>query len=151
MIDAPQTISDLETSMTLLVAKYGCQIVMVDHLHELLGDKHQRGQNSDEKYGEFMERICATTKKLDVATILYAQYSRKCEEEGRKPEMRDLKGSSAIEQKARRIFQFYKDPETGHFAYEGSKYSNSGWGNKADRVVSMRYARDHDGFEVIGH
>jgi len=147
VIDAPQKISELETSMTLLKAKYGVEMLYLDHLHEVQSD--HRTNSIDDKFSEIMERICAAVKRLDIGCCLYAQFSRDCEREGRKPMMRDLKGSSKIEQSARRIYMLYKDPETENFIYEASKISNSGAGNKDDRQVALRYCRDHDGFELV--
>jgi replicative DNA helicase len=146
VIDAPQKISELETSMTLLKAKYGVEMLYLDHLHEVMGD--HRYQNIDDKYSDIMERIVSTVKRLNVGCCLFAQFSRDCEKEGRKPQMRDLKGSSKIEQAARRIYMLYKDPETGDFIYEGSKISNSAAKDKDQRQVRLSYAKYHDGFEL---
>lgn len=149
MIDAPQTISDLESSMTLLVAKYGCEVILIDHLHEVLADRGHRYHGIDDKYTDIFERICSTVKRLNIGCCVYAQFSRDCEKEGRQPRMSDLKGSSKIEQAARRIYMLYKDPESDGFFIEGAKISNSGWGSKEDRLVKIKYCADHDGFEEI--
>lgn len=146
VIDAPQKISDLETSITLMVAKHGVEIVYIDHLHEVMAD--HRYNNIDDKYSDIMERIVATIKRLNIGCCLFAQFSRDCEREGRKPQMRDLKGSSKIEQAARRIYMLYKDPESGDFIYEGSKISNSAAKSKDERQVKLKYATHHDGFEL---
>lgn len=147
MIDSPQTISDLEASITLLTTKYKCDMIFTDHLHEILSDRGARYGGIDDRYTDFMERLVAVTKRLNIAHVLYAQFSRDCEKENRKPLMRDLKGSSAIEQKARRIYMLYKDPDSPEgLTYEGTKFSNSGYGSKDDRVVRLKYAETHDGF-----
>ena len=149
VIDAPQTISEIETSMTLLVAKYGVEFIIIDHLHHIVGDRGRRYVSIDDKYTDFMERIVSRNKSLGTACALYAQYSRDPEKHQRKPMISDVKGSSSIEQMARRIYQIYRDPDTRNVVIEGSKISNSAWGVASDRVVQLRYAPDHDGFEEI--
>lgn len=149
VVDAPQTISEWEASATLLVARYGVEMLFTDHLHEIMPDRGVRYSNIDDKYTAFIESIVATTKRLNIGHCLYAQFSRDCEKEGRAPRMSDLKGSSSIEQKARRIYTLYKDPESDGFIYEGSKISNSAAKSREDRIVKLRFSPHHDGFEVV--
>ena len=144
--DAPQTISDWEATATLMVAKYGCEVIITDHLHEITGDRNHRYHSIDERFSDYMERIVATIKRLDVAHILLAQFSRDCEKAERRPRMSDLKGSSAIEQKARRVYLIFQ--EDGRMWLEGSKISNSGWGKKEERLVELAWQPDHDGFTL---
>ena len=145
--DQPQSIGEWEATATLMTAKYGVQVVFTDHLHEISGDRGHRYHSIDERYTDYMERITGTIKRLDIAHVLFAQFSRDSEKEQRRPKMSDLKGSSAIEQKARRIYLLFM--EDHRLWLEGAKISNSGWGSKDQRKVELAYARDHDGFEVV--
>ncbi len=154
IIDAPQTIDDWQASAQLLKARYGIEFLVTDHLHHIGDGRGARYGGIEERYTDFMGRICGTTKRLGFAHMLLAQYSRDPEKHDRPPRMSDLRGSGSIEQMARRVYLLRKNPERNeddgvqwkHFVVEGAKIAQSGFGTPDERQAQIEYAQTHDGF-----
>jgi len=147
IVDSPQTINQLETTLTMLAAK-GCEFIAIDYLQMIHGERGVRYGNIDDRYTTYMESITSKAKSLNVAMLLLTQLSRDSEKEERRPRLSDCKGSSSIEQMLRRIYMMWRDPTDGSFILEGTKISVSGRGTANDRQVHLEFEPDHDGFKM---
>ena len=124
IIDAPQNIGGLVNAMTLLSVRYGCRLIVVDHLQYVLPSGKRYCTRNDE-VAAYSAQIAATTKRLNVATLLLSQFSRDCEKEGREPRLSDLRDSGAIEQDARAVLLLFGEAGTDRFVLRVAK-NNAG-------------------------
>lgn len=106
--DAHFTPGKLRTIIEKSVFESGVKAVMIDYFQLLKGDKEFF--KKDEMYEHIMQELKAIAKDLDIVVLLLAQVNRECEKRpNKRPIAADLKGSSAIEQDASKIFFIYRD------------------------------------------
>ena len=90
--------------------------VFIDHLQEV---STVGFRSSWDAYTEYVAAMKWLAKKLRIAVILCSQLSRpdKGEDEGKRPQLRDLKGTGAIEEKADTVVLLWptKDRRTGEW------------------------------------
>jgi replicative DNA helicase len=92
-----------------LVSRYGCQILYIDHLHEVIDPAHRGDEQKDAKAAVIAAKWLA--KVLRVPVVALAQLNREFEKEkGRRtPRMSDLRGHGANEQVADFIGIIHRD------------------------------------------
>jgi replicative DNA helicase len=92
-----------------LVSRYGCQILYIDHLHEIIDPAHRGDEQKDAKAAVIAAKWLA--KVLRVPVVALAQLNREFEKEkGRRtPRMSDLRGHGANEQVADFIGIIHRD------------------------------------------
>jgi replicative DNA helicase len=107
IIDMPQTGETLEAAMNLMKAKYGVELVIIDHLHYI---RQNNIQDPRVKYDYLMGIISGNTKILDVSTLMFAQLSREANKAGRPPRLSDFKETGNIENEIRTGGMAWTDP-----------------------------------------
>lgn len=108
-----------------LVTRYGCQILFVDHLHEVLDPAHRGDEQKDAKAAVIAAKWLAKVMKVPVVAL--AQLNREFEKEkGRRtPRMSDLRGHGANEQVADFIGIIHRD-------YKREEDNNADYDENAD-------------------
>lgn len=94
-----------------LVSRYGCQVLFIDHLHEVSDPIHRGDEQRDAKAAVTAARWLA--RVLHIPVVALAQLSREFEKDkgNRKPRMSDLRGHGANEQMAHFIGILHRDKE----------------------------------------
>lgn len=108
-----------------LVSRYGCQVLFIDHLHEVIDPAHRGDEMKDAKAAVIAAKWLA--KVLKVPVIALAQLNREFEKEkGRRtPRMSDLRGHGANEQVADLIGIIYRDVSREKEATQDGDYDEN--------------------------
>lgn len=107
--DQPHTITSLVNAMRYMVARFGAEMFVVDHIQYIVNQGRKESRN--EEVMRYSNAICAATKTLNVHTLVLSQLSRDAEKESRKPRLSDLRDSGAIDQDARAVMLLYRDDQ----------------------------------------
>lgn len=105
--DKNMTIDQLCAWIQFEVLKYKAQLVIVDYLQIITGNRRHESRNME--VTSYMTKICEVAKSLDVPIIVLSQLSRSSEHEGRAPELHDLRDSGSIEQGAYAVIFIHHD------------------------------------------
>jgi len=143
VIDQPMNIGQLINAMRLLVARFGVQFILIDHIQYILPSGRHTSRN--EEVMRYSSAICAATKDLGVHTLVLSQLSRDSEKEERKPKLSDLRDSGAIEQDARAVMLLYRDAQDGKHRLAVAKNNNGPKG-----VLKIERIDGRQRFEMIG-
>ena len=111
IVDMPMTGELLESTMTLLKAKYGVEFMIIDHLHYI---RQPDIRETRAKYEHIMGIISGATKTLEVSTLMFAQLSREANKSNRPPRLSDFKETGSIENEIRIGGMLWIDPRSGH-------------------------------------
>ena len=90
-------------------AKYGCDIVMIDHLHFLLDMNTLGNRNVSHLFGGIIREIKTIALKLDVVVFLVAHLNKTATKEV--PDLVDLRDSSFTYQEADTVLIIHRDPD----------------------------------------
>lgn len=116
------SIFELRTKARRLVAEHGVQIIMIDYLQLMTASGIKFG-NRQEEVSHISRGLKSLAKELDIPIIALSQLNREVDkrdgEEGKRPQLSDLRESGAIEQDAD-IVCFIHRPEY-YKIYEGSE------------------------------
>lgn len=88
-------------------AKYGCEIVIIDHLHFLLDMGTLGNRNISHLFGGIIRRIKTTALKLDVTVFLVAHLNKTATKEV--PDLVDLRDSSFTYQEADSVLIIHRE------------------------------------------
>lgn len=88
----------------------GLALIVIDALG-LMEHGARNGANESTVIGGTTRKLKALAKELRIPVVLLVQLSRKCEDEKRRPELRDLRDSGHIEQDADGVWLVYRDEQ----------------------------------------
>jgi replicative DNA helicase len=104
--DRISALADVTAIASMMVAKHGCKLIVIDHMHRIRGD----GRDQYEKVTNISGRLSDLFKRLDVAGLVLAQLRRFDRTQRSKiPTMEDLRDSGAIEQDADQILMLHRE------------------------------------------
>ncbi|TDV04664.1 replicative DNA helicase [Paraburkholderia caballeronis] len=109
MIDdsAGLSLADIASRSRSVKRKHGLKLIIVDYLQLMTGGPDER---HDLRIGSYSAGLKALAKQLDVPIIALSQLNRNLEDRpNKRPIMRDLRDSGAIEQDADTILFLYRD------------------------------------------
>lgn len=95
------SIFQMRASMRRLKARYDIELVVVDYL-QLMSGERGRNQNRDQEIGQITQGLKALAKEMRIPVIALSQLSRENEKRGggKRPLLSDLRESGNIEQDA---------------------------------------------------
>jgi len=103
------TVLGLRAKARRLKKQHGIRLFVVDYLQLIQGEN--RYQNRESEVAGISRNLKGMAKELKVPVLVLAQLNRSVEKErNRKPELRDLRESGAIEQDADVVLILYKSP-----------------------------------------
>lgn len=116
-------VEDIRANVLLQKKKEGCDLVIIDHLHQL-GGIPQRGETADQVVGRKVQVLKKLALEAGCAVLLVSQMNRQSEnrrEKNYRPQLSDLRDSGVIEQMADGVIFVYcpdrhgitQDPDTG--------------------------------------
>lgn len=109
--DYPSKISEIESTITLLVQRYGCKIVFVDHIH-IVNAEAEPGTPRAAQLVQITCALKAAAKQNNVAVVGLAQLNRGAAAENaksRKPTLWDLKESGSLEENGDLILAVHRE------------------------------------------
>lgn len=105
--DKAGTINDVLAASSLMVARHGCEVIIIDYLQRIGGS---RGRSEYERVSEASMAVSNQIRELNVAGIVTAQLNRGTESRDDKhPCMADLRSSGQIEQDADGVILLYRE------------------------------------------
>lgn len=155
--DTPSlTIFEFRTKARRLVREHGVKIIMIDYL-QLMDAGDSRIGNRQEAVATISRGLKTLAKELNIPIIALSQVNREAGkregDEGKKPQLTDLRESGAIEQDADMVC-FIHRPEYYHLGGEEmkgkaviiiAKHRNGGVGE-----VNLRFRAVYASFENLG-
>lgn len=119
------SVFELRTKARRLVREKGVKLIMIDYL-QLMNANGMKFNSRQEEVSTISRSLKGLAKELNIPIIALSQLSRAVEqrpgEEGKRPQLSDLRESGAIEQDADMVI-FVHRPEYYHI-YEDSKGNN---------------------------
>ena len=108
--DSPAlSVFELRAKARKLKNKYDIQIIFVDYLQLMKGEKSLQG-NREREISDISRSLKALSKELQIPVIALAQLSREVEKRpGKKPILSDLRESGSIEQDADIVIFLYRE------------------------------------------
>jgi len=114
------SIFELRTKARRLVREKGVQIIMIDYL-QLMNANGMRFGNRQEEVSTISRSLKSLAKELDIPIIALSQLNRSVEQrdsnDGKRPQLSDLRESGAIEQDADMVL-FVHRPEYYHIYHD---------------------------------
>jgi replicative DNA helicase len=114
------SIFELRTKARRLVKEKGVQIIMIDYL-QLMNANGMRFGNRQEEVSTISRSLKGLAKELDIPIIALSQLNRSVEQrdsnDGKRPQLSDLRESGAIEQDADMVI-FVHRPEYYHIYHD---------------------------------
>lgn len=105
--DHARSLKDVMATASLLVARHGCELLIIDYLQRIGGTQ---GQSEYERVSEASLAVSNMVKELHVAGIVTAQLNRGTEHrDDKRPSMADLRSSGQIEQDADGVILLYRE------------------------------------------
>jgi replicative DNA helicase len=152
--DRPRaSIKDIQKNARALKSKHGLDILWIDYLGFVEGDKSSRSKVIEV---ETITRGCKElAKELQIPVVLLSQLNRECEKrDNKRPQLSDLRDSGAIEQDADLVLFLYRDekyyPETtqdkGIVEVEISKQRNGPTGR-----VKLKWQEEYTRMDSLQH
>lgn len=117
------TIADVGAEIRRLYNEAGCDIVVLDHIQELLDlatREDSRDDNPNDKVRRFMQEVQDAVSE-NRKTLVIVAHTNKSKIGG----MESIYGSSALYQKATTVIEINKDPETGYVSIKCHKNRNA--------------------------
>lgn len=117
------TIADVGAEIRRLYNEAGCDIVVLDHIQELLDlatREDSRDDNPNDKVRKFMQEVQDAVSE-NRKTLVIVAHTNKSKIGG----MESIYGSSALYQKATTVIEINKDPETGKVSIKCHKNRNA--------------------------
>lgn len=101
------SLAEIASRSRAVKRKYGLKLIIVDYLQLMTGGTDER---HDLRIGSYSAGLKELAKRLDVPVIALSQLNRNLEDRpNKRPIMRDLRDSGAIEQDADTIIFLYRD------------------------------------------
>lgn len=111
------SVFELRTKARRLVREKGVKVLMIDYL-QLMNASGMRFGNRQEEVSTISRSLKGLAKELDIPVIALSQLSRAVEQregnEGKRPQLSDLRESGAIEQDADVVMFIYRDDYYNH-------------------------------------
>ncbi len=109
--DTPSiSINDLRTKCRKIQAERGLDLIMIDYLQLMSGNKESKNIPRQQEIAEISRSLKALAREVNCPVIALSQLSRKVEErEDKRPILSDLRESGAIEQDADVVMFLYRD------------------------------------------
>lgn len=150
--DAPSlTVMQLRANARKMVVKYGVKVIIVDYLG-LMKAESSKGRTRENEVSEISAGLKSIAKELDIPVIALSQLNRATEgQEGKRPELRNLRDSGSIEQDADIVMFLFRPEYYGH-AVDIPGYSEvliKKHRNGALGDVALRFIPDLTRFEDI--
>ena len=117
------SIADVGAEIRRLYNEAGCDIVIIDHIQELLDlatKDESRDENSVEKVRKFMQEVQDAVSE-NRKTLVIVAHTNKSKIGG----MESIYGSSALYQKATTVIEINRDPESGNVSIKCHKNRNA--------------------------
>jgi len=105
--DPAMTPAAIRSAATQDKASIGCDVIIVDHLHDVRPDV--RNESRYVQVSDVSQALKATAKDLDVPLVLAAQLSRDAHDPKRPPTLRHIRDSGRIEEHADIIALLHRD------------------------------------------
>ena len=105
------SILELRAKCRKLVAQHGVELIVIDYLQLMSGDKTKNaGGNREQEIASISRSLKNIAKELNVPVIALSQLSRAVEVRGgdKRPQLSDLRESGAIEQDADMVMFLYR-------------------------------------------
>lgn len=119
------------TAMRIAREAKGLDLIIVDYLQIVASDTQKRNDNREQEVARISKAMKQLAKDLNVAVLVLAQLSRKCEQRTpARPVLSDLRESGQIEQ----------DVDLGMLLYRGKFYDT-----KAGDAAELIVAKQRDG------
>lgn len=134
--DYPVKLADVETAIAMLVQKYGCRCVFVDHLHLIAGDE---ASNRTQEVTKISAALKATAKRLQIALVAMCQLNRASNrsEYMDRPTLREWRDSGALEQDGDVIMAVFREDEVRKQLKKDEPYD----GKMEVHVLKNKYGR----------
>lgn len=109
---AGQPLSQVSAESRRLKTRHGLDMIVVDYLGLMDGDRDRRSSNRNEEIGRLTRGLKGLAKDLDVVVFCLAQLNRGPENRpDKRPRLWDLRDSGEIEQDADTVFMLHKPEE----------------------------------------
>ena len=144
IVDQPMTGELLEATMTLMKARYGVELIIIDHLHYV---REPTIPDPRLRCSHLMGIISGATKTLEVSTLMFAQLSRESNKTGRPPRLSDFKESGDIENEIRTGGMMWVDPNTGYRVIHLEKCK--GYGDERRLIYLKERSNNVPGFDEV--
>lgn len=120
--DAQQKLSKIQATASRMARKYGCKVIVVDHIHIVDAEGDSRMQREQE-LAKISGGLKFLWKKLGVAGVLCAQVNRQGgAEPDAAPELWHLRGSGSLEQDGDLIMQLLR-PDYFRWKKDGDRFT----------------------------
>lgn len=166
-IDAERgiTLSGMIAKARRLKRRHGIQLLVIDHVREIVPDRKAKGDNQFQHIEDVVQAAGNLAGELGIPVILGAQLKRdpairdiKTASDIRLPNLSDVWGGSAIEQKADTVLfvhrpQYYlerAEPAQSARHYEDWVKDLDRWKGKAQLVVAKRRGGEGYGLREVG-
>jgi len=108
--DSPSiNVLDLRAKARRHVVNHGCDLIIVDYLQLMSGDRQRESRQSE--IAEISRRIKGLARELQIPILALSQLNREVErDEGGRPRLSHLRESGAIEQDADVVLMLYRPP-----------------------------------------
>ena len=104
------TVSALRSRARRLKRQHGLDLIMIDYLQLMQGDKQSRAENRVQEISQITRGLKGIAKELDVPVLALSQLSRAVEaREDKRPQLADLRESGSIEQDADVVMFIYRE------------------------------------------
>ena len=126
-----KTAVELRSSIRQLRRQHGVQVVFVDYLQLVAGDRRAGGQqgygNKHSQVDHISKTLTAVAKEENISIVALSQLSRAVEARGgdKKPQLSDLRESGSIEEDAYQVMFLYR-PEYYGFPEDADGHSTDG-------------------------
>lgn len=131
IIDTIDEIDAIESAVTALKIRHGCEVVFIDHFHLIRTDG--RG-NETEKQTLMSRKLKMAFKRTGVAGIVASQLNKPVDED-RRPTERDLRGSGSL----------WADADIILLLYRADHYKKNQPGFAPDNVLEVHVSKNKDG------
>lgn len=121
------SVMDLKSKARRFKEKFGCDLIVVDYMQLMVGEKGTKG-NREQEISFISRSLKGLAKELGVPVIALSQLSRAVETRGgdKRPQLSDLRESGAIEQDADMVI-FLHRPEYYGITEDANGNSTSGY------------------------
>ncbi len=121
------SVLELKSKARRFKEKHGCDLIIVDYLQLMAGDKSAKG-NREQEISYISRSLKGLAKDLDIPVIALSQLSRAVESRGgdKRPQLSDLRESGAIEQDADMVI-FLHRPEYYGILEDANRNSTIGY------------------------
>lgn len=131
--DSSRRLSEIEAAANNLVARDGCQIIMVDHLHIIDGETDA---NREQELSKISAKLKWVWKSLGVIGIEAAQLSRaNLMANDNRPSIHHLRGSGSLEQDADVVLLLHRE----------DYYKKNQADHHPDHILEIIVAKNKDG------